>query len=72
PVAATRVAAPTFPLQISLSAADSMMGGGELPGSGVLVARLDGDGSVTTTEPGDLQAEAAAIAGEATTLVLGR
>jgi hypothetical protein len=72
PVAATRVAAPTFPLQISLSAADSMMGGGELPGSGVLVARLDGDGSVATTEPGDLQAEASAIAGEATTLVLGR
>jgi hypothetical protein len=49
-----------------------MMGGGELPGSGVLVARLDGDGSVTTTEPGDLQAEAAAIAGETTALVLGR
>lgn len=72
PVAVTRVAAPTFPLQISLSAADSMIGGGELPGSGVLVARLDGDGSVTTTEPRDLQAEAAAIAGEATTLVLGR
>jgi hypothetical protein len=72
PVAATRVASPTFPLQISLSAADSMMGEGELPGRGILVARLDGDGSVTTTEPGDLQAEAVAIAGGSTKLVLDR
>ena len=72
PVAATRVVSPTFPLQISLTAADSMMGEGGLPGRGILVARLDGDGSVTTTEPGDLQAEAVAIVGEATTLVLNR
>jgi len=72
PVAATRVVSPTFPLQISLSAADSMMSEGALPGRGILVARLDGDGSVTTTEPGDFQAEAAAIAGESTTLVLSR
>lgn len=72
PVAATRVVSPTFPLQISLTAADSMMGEGGLPDRGLLVARLDGDGSVTTTEPEDLQAEAVAVVGEATTLVLSR
>lgn len=72
PVAATRVVSPTFPLQISLSAADSMMSEQELPGRGILVARLDGDGSVTTSDAGDLQAEAVAISGSSTTLVLGR
>ncbi len=72
PIAVTRVVSPTFPLQISLSAADSMMGGEGLPERGILVAHLDGDGSVTTTEPGDLQALSAAASGELTTLVLGR
>lgn len=72
PVAATRVASPTFPLQVSLSASDSMMGGGTLPAKGILVARLDADGSVTTTDPGDLEVEAAASAGELTTVILSR
>ena len=72
PVAVSRVVSPNFPLQVSLSAADSMMGEGELPGTGILVARLDGDGSVTTAEPGDLQAEASATIGGLTTLVLGQ
>ena len=71
-VAATRVAAPTFPLQVSLSASDSMMGGGTLPSKGILVARLDADGSVTTTDPRDLEVEVAASAGEMTTVVFGR
>jgi len=72
PIAVTRVVSPTFPLQISLSAADSMMGGEGLPERGILVAHLDGDGSVTTTEPGDLQAQSAAASGQLTTLILGR
>jgi tetratricopeptide (TPR) repeat protein len=72
PIAVTRLVAPTFPLQISLSAADSMMGDEELPASGMLVARLDADGSVTTTGPDDLQAEVEASSGEWTTLTLGR
>ena len=72
PIAATRVASPTFPVRVSLSSADSMMGEEELPASGILVARLDADGSVTTQQPGDLEVEATAVVGELTTLIFGR
>jgi hypothetical protein len=59
-------------MRVSLTAADSMMGDETLPANGILVARLDADGSVTTKQPGDLEVEAAAVAGEMTTLVFGR
>jgi cytochrome c-type biogenesis protein CcmH len=72
PIAATRVASPTFPVRVSLTAADSMMGDENLPANGILVARLDADGSVTTKQPGDLEVEAAAAAGQLTTLVFSR
>ena len=70
PVAARRITVPKFPLQITLSTDDSMMGD-ELPDSGVLVARLDLDGSVTTTDASDLAAETTATKGELTRLTLG-
>ena len=71
PVAARRIMAPTFPLRISIGAGDSMMGG-ELPDSGVLVARLDIDGNVATAQSGDLAVEATASKGQLTTLILGQ
>ncbi|MGB6854774.1 MAG: tetratricopeptide repeat protein [Thermoanaerobaculia bacterium] len=71
PVAAKRISQPTFPLDLTLGFADSMMGA-ELPESGILVARLDGDGDVSTTGPGDLQAQSAAEMGSTTRLVLGQ
>ncbi len=70
PVAVRRLSGVTFPLELVLGPEDSMMGA-ELPASGVLVARLDADGSASTTGPGDLSAEAAANGGGSTTLVLG-
>ncbi|MDX1503126.1 MAG: tetratricopeptide repeat protein [Thermoanaerobaculia bacterium] len=69
PVAVRRIEAPRFPLRLVLGAGDSMMGA-ELPASGRLGARLDGDGSATTRGPGDLGAEAPARRGEPVTLVL--
>lgn len=69
PVAVRRVPAPTFPLELSLGAGDSMMGD-ELPASGILVARLDSDGAASTTSEADLEAQAAGSQGELTRLVL--
>jgi len=71
PVAVRRIASPRFPLSIELGVGDSMMGG-ELPASGLLGARLDSDGSASTRDDGDLEAESAARAGTTTRLVLGR
>lgn len=70
PAAVRRIAAPSFPLEITLSAADSMLGR-PLPESGTLGARLDGDGNAMTREEGDLEAESPATAGSTTELVLG-
>jgi cytochrome c-type biogenesis protein CcmH len=69
PVAVKRISRPSFPLDLTLGAGDSMMGA-ELPAAGMLVARLDGDGDVSTSSPGDLQAQAAAEMGTVTRLVL--
>jgi cytochrome c-type biogenesis protein CcmH len=69
PVAAKKISQPAFPLDLAMGPADSMMGA-ELPAAGILVARLDGDGDVSTTSPGDLQAEAQAEMGTTTRLVL--
>jgi tetratricopeptide (TPR) repeat protein len=71
PVAAKRINQPAFPLDLAMGPGDSMMGA-ELPASGILVARLDGDGDVSTTGPGDLQAQAQAAMGTTTSLVLGQ
>jgi len=52
PAAVKRIAAPTFPLEIDLSAADSMMGQ-PLPATVRIEARLDSDGDAMTKNPSD-------------------
>jgi cytochrome c-type biogenesis protein CcmH/NrfG len=69
PVAVRRFSAPTFPLDLTLTANDSMMGS-ELPDSGLLSVRLDQDGDVTAASAGDLIAEAEVEAGQMVTLTL--
>ncbi len=71
PIAVKRLPATGFPLDAALGAEDSMMGA-ELPGSGLLVARLDADGSASTRGEGDLEATAEATRGSSSRLVLGR
>ena len=71
PVAATRISSPAFPVAIVLDASHSMMGA-ELPDRGILVARVDTDGNVTTSETTDLVAEVPAAKGQLTRLTLGQ
>jgi tetratricopeptide (TPR) repeat protein len=52
PAAVKRIASPTFPLEIDLSAADSMMGQ-PLPATMRIEARLDSDGDAMTKNPSD-------------------
>jgi len=52
PAAVKRIANPTFPLDIDLSAADSMMGQ-PLPANVRIEARLDSDGDAMTKNPSD-------------------
>ena len=70
PVAVQRVVQPRLPLTLTLGAENLMMGDGTLPTSGKLSARLDADGSVTTTNDGP-SAEADGVqVGGVTRLVL--
>jgi tetratricopeptide (TPR) repeat protein len=52
PAAVKRIASPTFPLNIDLSTADSMMGQ-PLPATVRIEARLDSDGDAMTKNPSD-------------------
>ena len=52
PAAVKRIMAPTFPLEIDLTTADSMMGQ-PLPASIRIEARLDSDGDAMTKNPSD-------------------
>ena len=52
PAAVKRIIGPTFPLEIDLSAADSMMGQ-PLPATVRIEARLDSDGDAMTKNPSD-------------------
>ena len=70
PVAARRISSATFPLRFTLGLADSMMGA-ELPEKGLLVAKLDSDGSASTTTELDLEDQSEASWGEQTVLTLG-
>ncbi|MGH9379961.1 MAG: hypothetical protein ACRD2Z_05060, partial [Thermoanaerobaculia bacterium] len=70
PAAVRRVAGPTFPLEVTLSARDSMLGR-PLPKSGRLAVRLDSDGNASTREPQDLAAEIDARQGATVELTLG-
>jgi tetratricopeptide (TPR) repeat protein len=69
PVAARRITSARFPLQFTLGPSDSMMGT-ELPKKGLLVAKLDSDGSASTTSELDLESQAIASWGEETVLTL--
>lgn len=69
PAAVKRLAGTTFPVEVTLSAADSMLGR-PLPESGTVGARLDGDGNAMSRQEGDLEAETGATAGSLTELVL--
>lgn len=70
PVAVKRIPAPRFPLDLTLGAADAMMGAA-LPDQGTLVARLSTSGSANASGPEDLEAASAAQVGQSTRLVLG-
>lgn len=69
PAAVKRVASPSFPVEVTLTAADSMMGL-ELPPRATVVLRLDEDGDPGTEGPGDLVAQGEATAGEVAKFVL--
>jgi tetratricopeptide (TPR) repeat protein len=65
PAAVKRLQAAGFPIEIDLSAADSMMGQ-PLPDRMRIEARLDGDGNAMTKDPGDLTAFAENVSAGAT------
>jgi tetratricopeptide (TPR) repeat protein len=70
PAAVKRIDNPTFPLQVDLTSADSMMGQ-PLPASVRLEARLDSDGNATTKPPTDpTAAQDNVAAGSSVALVL--
>lgn len=69
PAAAKRISNPTFPLELTLSADDSMMGQ-PLPEKGSLSIHLDGDGNASTKEAGDLTAAVQAFSGTPITVIL--
>ncbi len=71
PIAVKKLVDPIFPIDVALTAADSMMGQGQgLPSEGVVTARLDSDGDAMTRGPGDLSASGEAHAGQLLTLLL--
>jgi tetratricopeptide (TPR) repeat protein len=69
PLAVRRISDATFPLELTLTESDSMMGAA-LPERGVVFARLDQDGDVSASSPGDLAAEAEVDKGVVTVLRL--
>lgn len=69
PAAVKRIANPTFPLELTLSADDSMMGQ-PLPETGALSIHLDGDGNASTLDPGDLTAAVKVFSGTPVTVIL--
>ena len=69
PAAVQNIQAPAFPLDIELDERHSMLGR-PLPASGTLRARIDQDGNASTTQPGDLAAEALTSRGDAVELEL--
>jgi hypothetical protein len=69
PAAVKRIDNPAFPLEIALTADDSMMGQ-PLPEKGSLSIHLDGDGNASTRADGDLGATVPAISGTPVTVFL--
>jgi tetratricopeptide (TPR) repeat protein len=69
PAAVKRIASPTFPLDIDLSAADSMMGQ-PLPATVRIEARIDSDGDPLTKNPSDPHASQDGVATNGTKVSL--
>ncbi|MEO8196156.1 MAG: hypothetical protein ABI689_05495 [Thermoanaerobaculia bacterium] len=69
PAAVKRISNPSFPLELTLSADDSMVGQ-PLPATGALSIHLDGDGNASTLDPGDLTAAVKAFSGTPVTVIL--
>ena len=69
PAAVKRIPNPSFPIELTLGAGDSMMGQ-PLPTQGTLTVRLDSDGNASTTVPGDLAASAPGFSGTPVTVIL--
>ena len=69
PAAVKRIAGPTFPLDIDLSAADSMMGQ-PLPATIRIEARIDSDGDPLTKNPSDPHAAQDGVATNGTKVSL--
>ncbi len=71
PVAARKIVPSGFPVEFSLTQADSMMGD-PLPAEADLLVRLDRDGDISTRDEGDLSAgPVRARAGSSSVLTLG-
>jgi Flp pilus assembly protein TadD len=69
PAAAKRINAPTFPMELDLTSADSMMGQ-PLPPSVTIEARLDSDGDAMTKDPSDPHASQSGVATNGTKVAL--
>ena len=70
PIAVKRIEATSFPVNVDLSSADSMMGGA-LPANVRVEARLDADGNAMTKDPADPKASQDNVAaGASVTLTL--
>jgi len=70
PIAVKRIEAASFPVNVDLSSADSMMGGA-LPANVRVEARLDADGNAMTKDPADPKASQDNVAaGTSVTLTL--
>ena len=69
PAAVRRIDNPQFPIDLTIDQGDSMLGR-PLPEAGTLSARLDGDGSASTNDPGDLSAQVQVRDGDTVTLQL--
>lgn len=69
PAAAKRINAPTFPLELDVTAADSMMGQ-PLPAIVTIEARLDSDGDAMTKDPSDPHASQSGVSTNGTKVAL--
>ncbi len=69
PAAVKRIGNPTFPLELDLSSADSMMGQ-PLPASVTIEARLDSDGDAMTKNASDPHASQSGVATNGTKVAL--
>jgi cytochrome c-type biogenesis protein CcmH len=70
PAAVRRILNPRFPMDITIDSDDVMIADTSLPSTGALFVRLDADGSASTKDAGDLEAQVNAAINSQTTLRL--